>query len=439
MSELSEAANKIVSIIVVNLNGKAHLETLFASIAEQSFEPERYEVILVDNGSTDGSLEYIEHAFPATLILRNEKNEGFARPNNQAAALAQGKYLALVNNDMKLEPSWLERMVKCLETSDLELTCVSSKIVNWDGSQIDFIGGTLAFNGMGFQPGFQAPIDSPEAKNYPDELLFACGGAMLIEREVYLDAGGFDEDFFAYFEDVDLGWRLWVLGYRIGFCPEAVAYHRHNGTSGRFGFHRKLVLFERNSLYALIKNYDDVSLSRLLPSTLLLGFKRMAVRSAIDRADFAFAQTPPAPPAPPVPQRTFRGEARHFLRMVKHHGPRHAIKDMLLRLADEARRRWLPPPPPPPEGILIREAAYSTVVAMEDLLDHLPNLMEKRSAIQARRKRSDEEIFKVFGTPFKPTVGIPDYEAAHERVLAYLGVRAYMEPALLEREMDPSR
>lgn len=438
MSELSEASKKTVSIIVVNLNGKDHLETLFASIATQSFAADRYEVILVDNGSTDSSLEFIEQAYPATRVIRNQQNEGFARPNNQAAALAHGHYLAFVNNDMKLEPDWLERMVAYLEAGGPDLACVSSKIVNWNGSRIDFIGGSLAFNGMGFQPKFQAPVDSPEAQEYPDELLFACGGAMLIDRKVYLEVGGFDEDFFAYFEDVDFGWRLWVQGYRIGFCPAAVAYHRHNGTSGRFGAHRKMVLFERNSLYTVIKNYDDASLARLLPSILLLSFKRMAVRSTIDRESFAFAMPSP-PPSPLAPtQRTLLTEAVHYLYLARRLGVRFATRWAILQLAAEVQRRWLPPPPPP-EGILIREEAYATVVGMEDLLDHLPKLMEKRALIQAKRKRSDEDIFRLFGAPFHPTVDVPDYVAAHERVLEHMGVQTYIQASLPMQRAEPLR
>src|SRR5439155_7651017 len=98
-------------------------------------------------------------------------------------------------------------------------------------------------------------------------LLFACGGSMLVQRDVFLAVGGFDPDYFAFFEDVDLGWRLWLLGYRVTLTPSAITYHRHHGTTNVIPNHRVHVLYERNALYTIYKNYDEEHLDRILPAS----------------------------------------------------------------------------------------------------------------------------------------------------------------------------
>ena len=411
-----------VSLITINYNGKDFLAPLLDSIRRQDFSSMDLEVILVDNGSTDGSLDLIREHYPEVRVIANADNLGFAKANNQAAEVARGHYLALINNDMRLEPDWLTRMVAYLDAAPSDLICASSKIVNWDGTLIDFMGGTVAFNGMGFQTNFRAPVTAPASQDYPKELLFACGGAMLITREVYLEAGGFDEDYFAYFEDIDLGWRLWVLGYRVGFCGEAVAYHRFNGTSKKFGWHKKLVLFERNSLYTLIKNYDDASLAKVLPAALLLGVKRMAVRSGLSRDEFRFAvSAAPAPLAGPVVREHLLKKA---LRIFQREGIGNFARKSLVKLAEAVQRRWKDLPSQPiSEGFMpIHPEAYATVVGFEDLMDHLPRLLEKRRQIQAKRRRPDHEIFAQFKTPFEVSESAADYPVIFDAVAKAFGV-----------------
>lgn len=421
----------MVSIICVNLNGRDHLESLLASIQEQDYPRDRLEIIIVDNGSSDGSVEFLQIHHPDVRLLRNERNEGFARPNNQAAEIAKGQYLALLNNDMKLEPDWVSRMVGRLEGETPDTVCVASRILNWDGSLVDFIGGSIAFNGMGFQTAFRVPVDSPEGTKFPTEIPFACGGAMLIEREAFLEARGFDEDFFAYFEDVDLGWRLWVMGYRTVFCPEAVVFHRHNGTSSRFDWWKKITLFERNALCAVFKNYDDENLGKILPVSLLLGFKRMAVRSGIARADYRFDQgTAPvaAPQMPPSESLLSR-----VLRELRHHGPKHTVKLILLNLAKRIMERWGGRPIDlSVRTVPLNREAYASVVGMEDFIDLMPRLFEKRAYIQARRRRSDADIFRILGTPMHSVEPTDDYLKAHWGLLEAFGIKATIEQAQLQ-------
>lgn len=423
---MSTVAVPTITVITVNLDGKDHLEVLLASLEEQSYQGP-IEVIVVDNGSKDGSVEFLQTRHPNVRILRNDSNQGFARPNNQAAAVATGELLALVNNDMRLAPDWIEVMVAKLKGSSEDVACVGSRILKWDGSAVDFIRGTVAFNGMGFQPGFDAPIDSPEAKDYPDELLFACGGALLIRRAVFLDAGGFDEDYFAYYEDVDLGWRLWVLGHRVLFCPEAVAYHRHNGTSGRFDWRKKVVLFERNAMFSVLKNYEDDSLYRIWPAALLLAFKRMAIRSGIDRESFRFGPRPPQPAVNFAREATFK----KVLRAVKRLGVKGAIKKILVTLAQRTLARWGGRSHEADATAPIMREAYATVVGMEDFIDFLPRMLAKRADIQARRRRPDAEVFRRFGDALTPVEGRPGYPDGHWQVVRELGLDELFEQAIL--------
>jgi GT2 family glycosyltransferase len=154
---------------------------------------------------------------------------------------------------MWAEPQFVRGLVRAIQ-SQPDVVSAGAKILNWDGTRFDFAGSGSHFSGYAFQAGYNLPFD-PDHFNEVEPILFACAGAMMIDRQVFLEAGGFDDGYFIYFEDADLGWRLWLLGHRVVFAPEAVVYHRHHGTMDSFSLHRKQVLFKRNSLYTIIKNY----------------------------------------------------------------------------------------------------------------------------------------------------------------------------------------
>ncbi len=263
-----------ISFIIVNFNGKEHLKDCFNGIFNQNYPTDKIEIIMVDNGSEDGSIDYTEKNFPTIKIIKNITNEGFAKPNDDAAKIAKGKYLALINNDMRLDKNWLNEMLDTLEKSKLEndkYVCVGSKILNWDGSKLDFAGGSINFYGHGYQYDFGIDIKEADKKYSEDrDILFACGGAMLIEKDVFLDIGGFDEDYFAYFEDVDLGWRLWILGYKVKFCSKSICYHKHNSTSKKLDRFKLNIMYNRNSLYTIYKNYEDDKVFNIITSAILL-------------------------------------------------------------------------------------------------------------------------------------------------------------------------
>ena len=151
-------------------------------------------------------------------------------------------------------------MQPCL--ADPEVACTGAKILDWDGQYVDFVAAVVSYYGFAFQLHYR----SRDVFDTPGPLLFACGGAMLVRRAVFLAAGGFDEDYFIYFEDVDFGWRLWLMGYQITFAPKAIVYHRLHATMDNFSNFRKWLLFERNALVTVLKNYDDANLSRVRAS-----------------------------------------------------------------------------------------------------------------------------------------------------------------------------
>lgn len=337
-----------VSIIVINFNGRTHLEACFKSLTQQRYGGP-IEILMVDNGSRDGSVEYAQQAFPQVRLLLNPQNTGFAPAVNLAARAATGDYIAMINNDAYAAPDWVAELVRVAEARKPEgVACVAARVLDWHGRKIDFTMGVMNFHGFGAQQFYQVPADRLEIGEEP--MLFANGGAMLVDRRVFLEIGGFDEDYFAYFEDVDLGWRLWVCGYKVVLNPKAVAYHRHHATAGTMFPYQTRLLFERNALVTLIKNYDDEHLNKVLAPALLLLMKRAAFET---------------------------GENVHR-------------KDFDLRTRDGSERF---------PTVEVPKAAISCLLAVNDIVEALPQIYAKRAAVQALRKRPDAEILPMFRTP----------------------------------------
>ena len=136
-----------VSVVIVNLNGKQHLPMCFKSLSRLDYPQDKLEVIVVDNGSTDGSVELIRNRYKRVKLIRNTTNEGFAKPSNDGARAAQGDFVAFLNNDMKVRPDWLKELVCSLARNQAQ--CAGSVILNWNGEQSDFVGGGINFSGWG--------------------------------------------------------------------------------------------------------------------------------------------------------------------------------------------------------------------------------------------------------------------------------------------------
>ena len=266
-----------VSIVIPTYNGRAHLEECLHSLHALNYPSDRREIIVVDNGSTDGSVEYVKASYQGVTVVRNEKNMGFAGPCNQGAECSQSEYLAFLNNDTRVDSEWLNELTRLVDSPDIDaekVVCAAGKIVSWDGRILDYDGGIMNFHGHGHHVGMGQPASAGSSHEQPT--LFACAASMLIRRDVFFEVGGFDADYFAYFEDVDLGWRLWLLGFQVLYCPTAVVYHRGQGTSALSQADRKRLL-ERNGLFTIFKNYSDALLDRTLLPALSLATKKASL------------------------------------------------------------------------------------------------------------------------------------------------------------------
>jgi GT2 family glycosyltransferase len=272
-----------VSIVVLNYDGRLHLGPCFESLRRLNYPSDRLELILVDNASTDDSLSWMQSHYPAVELLALGSNRGFAAANNLAARSAGGDYVLFLNNDTRVREDCLTRLVEAVDVraTDGDVVCAGARMLNWNGTRIDFDGGGLHFNGFGIPLGRGQPVAGQSEA--PRPTLFACGGAMLIQRSVFVDAGGFDEDYFIYYEDVDLGWRLWILGYQVVHVPAAVVYHREHGHTRAWRSSRVRSLLERNAFCTVFKNYEAAHADACVDTAARLVELRLRLDSAPHR------------------------------------------------------------------------------------------------------------------------------------------------------------
>lgn len=405
-----------VALLVVTLDGRDHLERLLASVAELDYPRDQLDIIVVDNASTDGTQAWLADKHPDVRVIALPRNEGFARPNNlAAAAAADADLLALVNNDMRLDPQWLRAAVAGLE--DESVACIATRILNWDGTRVDYAGAGMTFDGFGLQPSYGA--DSSRVTGEEGPVLFACGGAMVIRRATFLALDGFDERFFAYFEDVDLGWRLWTSGHRVHYRPQAVSWHVHNGTSARFPSEAKRLLMERNALQMVLKNHEDDGLLPHAVAALLLTASRAAIRGHVDETSFRMAEAPTPLPGPgagaligKIGQVLHQGGVRGVFRAAS----TKVLRTLLARLEGGAAKVH--------EGqVVVAAEAWAGILAMRDVAAMLPDLWERRRQVQGRRVRSDKDLVPMMQHPLMAIEGGETYARLHEGLCKVLGLR----------------
>jgi GT2 family glycosyltransferase len=251
-----------VSVIILNYNGCDYIETCLLSLLDLEFPKEQLEIIIVDNGSTDNSTDLIQSKFPDIRLIRNETNLGFSRAANQGAASAKGEYLAFLNNDMRVAKNWLKALLQAIQREP-EIGCIGSLVMNWDGTAVDFWGRSDDLFGLDPIPSNPpAPASVSSSNKYT---MFASGGAMLIRRDVFQELGGFDVDYFMYHEDVDLGWRLWLRGYKCVLTPLSVVYHKGGASSGRLPREFVDAFLQKHVLFTVFKNLEGSNLAVLLP------------------------------------------------------------------------------------------------------------------------------------------------------------------------------
>jgi GT2 family glycosyltransferase len=396
-----------VSVVVLNFNGARYLPTCFESLLTLDYPPDRLELMCVDNGSTDGSVELMREQFPQVRLVETGANLGFAGGNNAGARAAQGEVVVFLNNDTRVPPDWLQPLIRPL-LQEPEIACTGSKIVSWDGRLLEFGGGAVNFLGYGFQEGYGS-VD-PQDRGTQREVLSVCGGAMAVRRNAFLESGGFDDDFFAFYEDSDLGWRLWILGYRVLFVPESVVYHRHHGTVSTIADWKRRLLYERNTIFSIVKNYEDENLARVLPVALMLLLKRARHMTGADASEYRIAPEPADAPVYPLRAKGPPGKwtlsyyVRETVKTLFQDGPSALatrVREELERRLEWWRLRKVEPLYPPghitrppatrPDYEQVPRVAIAHLLAADDLIRYWPRLMEKRAWIQARRRRRDGE------------------------------------------------
>ncbi len=363
-----------VSIVIVNYKGTDDTLACLEGLGKLDWPKEFLEIIVVDNASGDGGDKLISQKFPNVKVLALKENTGFAGGCNRGAKEATGTYVAFLNNDARPDPGWLFHGVAALE-ADLEVGCVASKVLDWEGNAIDFVDAALSFYGHGFK----LHAGSPDSSAHDDakDILFASGAAMIMRTETFRKVGGFDERYFMFFEDVDLGWRLWLLGHKVRYVPDSLVFHRHHGTMARFAAWREHYLLERNALFTIYKNYDDQNLATFLPAAMALAVRRGVALGGNDP---------------------------------------HAL-DLERGVIDEDA-----------DDITVSKQTIAPVYAIDAFVEAMPSLHASRVSLQEARQRTDAEITRMFRLPLHPNIDHPYFLEGFESITRAFGVDRPFSP-----------
>ncbi|MGF0017798.1 glycosyltransferase family 2 protein [Sporofaciens sp. SGI.106] len=245
-----------VTIIIPNYNGKHFMEPCLESLTHQTCSD--FRILVVDNASTDGTLAYMEENYPEIEVIALDQNYGFSKAVNIGIQNSTTPYVLLLNNDTTVDPHFVEEMVKAIKSSK-RIFSVSSKMIQmYHPELIDSAGDLYTLVGWGICRGTGRPVSNYTRQ---DDIFTACAGAAIYRRSVFKKIGYFDENHFAYLEDIDVGYRAKIYGYRNIYCPTALVYHVGSGTSGSKYNSFKVKLSARNNIYL---NYKNMPVFQLL-------------------------------------------------------------------------------------------------------------------------------------------------------------------------------
>jgi len=247
-----------ITVIVVNWNGKKHIEKCIRGLEKQTLKD--FSVVLVDNGSNDGSIEVVSKNYPGIETIELNRNVGFAAANNIAINNIQSEYVALLNNDASPHPQWLEKLKETIEEYP-DAGSVASKMLFYSNHNIiDRAGDAYTIAGAGQLRGRGASFENYNAREY---VFGACAGAALYRTALLQDIGVFDEDFFILYEDVDLSFRAQLAGYKCIYNPEAIVYHVGSGSIGE-DTSTSVYYGHRNLEWVYIKNMPGSLIKRTI-------------------------------------------------------------------------------------------------------------------------------------------------------------------------------
>jgi GT2 family glycosyltransferase len=265
-------ASPSVAIVILNWNGKHHLQQFLPSVLSTQYP--NYKVIVADNASTDGSVDFLAATYPQIEIIQLIKNFGFAKGYNEALKEVAAEYYMILNSDVEVTPGWLAPIIDLLQ-GDIDYAACQPKILSFKNKSFfeyaGAAGGWLDAYGYPFAKGRVFDICEEDRNQYNDtsEVFWASGAALAIRSEVFHKMKGFDEYFFAHQEEIDLCWRMQTAGYKIFCCPESVVYHVGGGTLPR-GNSKKTFLNFRNNQIMLAKNLPPAEKWWKIPYRMML-------------------------------------------------------------------------------------------------------------------------------------------------------------------------
>ena len=255
-----------VSVVIPNFNGIAFLDSVLASLEGQTLN--NFEVILVDNGSTDGSCSFVTANYPWVHLIELSENFGFCGAVNAGIRAAKAPYVLLLNNDTEVKEDFVEEMLAAIRRHKNAFSCGARMVQYHDRDQLDDVGNYYCALGWSFARGRGKDIHAYETE---DRIFSACAGAAIYRKKILEKIGYFDEEHFAYLEDTDIGYRARIYGYENWYAPKAIVYHVGSGTSGSRYNQFKTRYSSRNNIYLIYKNMPLLQIILNLPF-LVAGF-----------------------------------------------------------------------------------------------------------------------------------------------------------------------
>lgn len=357
----------VVSVVLVNFKGASDTIEAIANLELMDWPIGRLEIVVVENASGDDSAELIRAAAPQVKLVVSAVNAGFAGGCNAGVAESTGEFVALLNNDARPDPQWVRAAVEKFAESP-NIGAVASRVLDWDGNLVDYIGSAMTWYGMGYKPDTAEAI--PSTPDLPKDVLFGTGSAMFVRRSVYDELGGFDERYFMFFEDVDFGWRLNLRGWRFAYEPKSLAFHKHHASMKEFGSYKETYLLERNALFTLYKNVSAETLAEALPAAISLSIRRAVTRGKLDSSSFDLRKP--------------GGDSEESIDMPK--------------------------------------VTISAMYAIDQFVERLPALRIARDEIQASRTVSDSRIWRLFGEADAPVYQEEGYLRGYENIVTVFDV-----------------
>ncbi len=325
----------LVSVVIPNLDGRRHLELCLPALFSTAGVP--FEVIVADNGSSDGSVAWLAEAWPRVRVLAFPRNLGFGEAIRRGCAASAARYVAFLNSDTVVESGWLAPLVETLEREPAVAAACSLLRLLEHPDLVNARGGGMSRLGYGLDHDFLLPYEGPQERTgapQSAEVLFPTAAAMLMRRDEFFSLGGFDRSFFMYHEDVDLGWRLWLLGRRVVVCERSVVFHRFLGTSREAkGLRWRALLGLRHNVRTLAKHYEAWNLAVVLRRLFIVLMRQRAYLHILHALGWNLFHLP--------------GTLAARMRIQR----RRMIKDKELFERGLISHAPVPPPPPEPPGI----------------------------------------------------------------------------------------